>query len=336
MKDLLLYMKILKSGSENAPYPIYAPYLYSDGTTLRSCNNTTYISLKPAKPIPFKGYVNIFILEEVLNLVGEDMTVEVVPPNDDGPEILRIKSGTYKADLNLLQNLGMPELAEPNFDKSIKLDEETVAIWKYALKYVGRESLSPLYIDKTGLCASDGYRIFVNEMPYDLEGKLSLNSKIMNFLKDQYLIMSDEKGNVNVQFLNGFAVFTTESLDFFPSERIRDFLSVSKTNTNLLCNISLLRDSVDKISPIFHGESEHFCVFSNANKKLTITGSSKINGVATVEVDSQFDGEFKLTLNAKTLKIIPFDYDCLVSLERQDRLLFKNELGSTVILMGSR
>lgn len=336
MKDLLMIMKTLKAGASNDAYPIYSPYLYSDGKSVSTCNTSTFVRIHLTKPLPFKGYVNIFILEEVLNLVGEDMTVEVIEPKGDEPEILRIRSGSYKTDLNLLQNLGMPDMEQPNFTKSIQLNEETLAVWRYALQYVGRESLSPLYIDKEGLCASDGYRIFINVTQHDLVGKLSLNKKIMNFLKEQYSIMADEKGNVNVGFSNGFAIFTTDSLDFYPYDRIRDFMNTTKTNVNLLCNIGLLRDCAEKVSPIFHGEAEQYCTITNLNKKMVVKAESKINGTAEVEVDSMSDTEFKLVFNLKNIKNTPFDFDCFINKERQDRLFLANSNGSFIGLMGAK
>jgi len=337
MKSLLLDMKTLKAGASNDAYPVYSPYLFSDGKTVRTCNNNVFISINRSTPLPFKGYVNIFILEEVLNLVGEDATFEVIPPKEqDGPEILRIKSGSYKTDLNLLQNLGMPEQEEPDFTKSIKLDEDILGVWRYALQYVGRESLSPLYIDKEGLCASDGYRIFTNATSYDIDGKLSLNKKIMNFIKDSYSIMADPKGNVCVKYNNGFAIFTTEGLDFYPYDRIRDFINNTKNNVHLLCNISLLRDCTEKVSPIFHGESEHYCTITNSNKKLKILAESTMNGTAEVEAESQTDIEFKLMINAKSFKSVPFDFDVFIASERQDRLYLANGEGSSIGLMGAK
>jgi hypothetical protein len=258
----------------------------------------------------------------------------VKEPTEEESGILTIKSGSYKTNITLRQNLNMVEVPEPDFTKSIKLDESTISLWKYALKYVGRESLSPLYVDKEGLCASDGYRIFTSSIPYEIDGRLSLNSKIMNFLKDGYTIMPDKEGNVNVQFLNGFAVFTTEKLDFYPSDRIRDFVASSNHNVNFLCNVAALRDATDKIAPIFHGESEHAVTIINSKNKISVTGESITNGTASVEVPSQSDVEFKLMFNAKALRGVPFDFDTFVTPDHQDRLILKNEMGSTIILMG--
>jgi len=332
MKNILEYMKILKAAASNDVYPIYSSYLFSDGVKLKTCNNSAYIEVTPAKPSNFKGYVNIFILEEILNMVAEDATFVF----SEKESLLKVNSGSFKTTLNIVRDMGMPEIAQPDFSSSIELDEETINLWKYAITYVGRDSLSPLYIDSDGICATDGQRVFLSSDGYNIDGKLSINKKILSFLKEGYSIFSDTKGNINIGFPNGFAVFSTDSLELFPNQRIRTFAEDSLSDRKFLFNVAVLRDCADKIAPIFHGETENYCDLSNKDKEMKVSAFSPVNGSAEVVVNSELDAEFSINFNMKFIKNMPLEYDTFINLEKTDRLIFENDKGINIIMLGSK
>ena len=332
MKNILEYMKVLKAGASNDVYPIYSSYLYSDGNNLKTCNNSAYIAVSSIKPTNFKGYLNIFILEEILNMVAEDATFSF----SEKESLLRVNSGPFKTSLNVVRDMGMPEITKPDFSSSIELDEETINLWKFAIKYVGRDSLSPLYIDSDGICATDGQRVFLSSNGYGIDGKLSINNKILSFLRDGYNIFADQKGNVNIGFHNGFAVFSTDSLELFPHQRIRSFASDSLSDRKFIFNVAVMRDCADKISPIFHGETEHYCELSNKNKEMKISAFSPVNGNAEVMVNTELENEFSINFNMKFIKNMPLEYDVFINLDMQDRLIFENDKGVNIIMLGNK
>jgi hypothetical protein len=288
--------------------------------------------VQPSKPTNFKGYLNIFILEEILNMVAEDASFNF----SEKESLLKVNSGSFKTVLNVVRDMGMPVIESPDFTNSIELDEEMINLWKYAISYVGRDSLSPLYIDSDGICATDGQRVFLSSDGYNIDGKLSINKKILSFLKDGYRIMSDQKGNINIAFPNGFAVFSTDSLELFPHQRIRSFASDSLSDRKFIFNVAVLRDCADKISPIFHGESENYCELFNKNKEMKISAFSPVNGNAEVVVNTELADDFSINFNLKFIRNMPLEYDVYTNLEKQDRLIFENDKGINIIMLGAK
>lgn len=321
------FLKLLKTAVSNDNYPLYSSYLYSDGKTVRTCNNTSYVCLN--YKAPYKGCVNFYILENVLNLIGEDADIE-----QEGNQ-LKISSGNYHTTLNIM-DFDFPKLEPPKDVELFTLTEEDLNMWRFAIKYTGKESLAPLYVDNIGTLATDGSRIFLNHKKIDTNNKLALSSKILGFVRSDYKLGADDKGNINISFEGGFAKFISDKLDFYLDDRIRKFVDESSKNTKLLCNVAHLRDAAEKLGPIFHGEMESVANLSNKNKKLEITATSTVNGVSDIVIDSDLDEEFSINMNLRFFANVPLNFDCYVSLDKDDRLYLSDENGSRIVLMGAK
>jgi hypothetical protein len=325
MKDLLNFVKLLKVAVSNDNYPLYSSYLFSDGKTVRTCNNTAYVSLN--YKAPFKGCVNFYVLEDILNNIGED--AEYYQKDNQ----LKIVSGSYENFLNIM-DFDFPDLNLPEGVELIDLTEEDLNMWRFATKYCGKESLSPLYVDGEGTLATDGSRIFLNHKKWSIGNKLALTPKILSFVRPEFKLGADDRGNINIVFNGGYAKFIADKLDFYLDDRIRKFVNESSKDVKLLCNVAVLRDCAEKLAPIFHGEIESVANISNKDNKLEIIATSSVNGRSNVIINSELKEEFAINMNLRFFGNIPFNFDVYVNPSKDDRLFLQDENGSRVVLMG--
>jgi len=323
---MLSTLKFLRNAAENVNHPVYAQYVNSNGSVLRTCNDANYMEI--AYKAPWKGSVNIFILIDILSKLTEE--VEFVDSEND----LHIQSGRFKSDL-IIANMQFPTFLQPEMESSIKLDNDLVEVLKQGIKYVGKGNLSPLYIDAHGICVTDGARMFIHNHKFDLPKPISMNTKVLSILGEENKITSDKFGNIVVGYLGGFGKFRTDPVDFYPIDKIREFVKHSSENIEKLCNVATLLDSVEKLSPVLYGESNTFISILNNNKTLRIQAESLVNGSAELIFTSELQTTFSMNLDLKFLKGITFDFDVFINKDRQDRLYLKNNTGSEIVLMGA-
>ena len=325
MKDFIEVLKLMRHASSKENYPLYAQYIKSTGTKLITCNNNSYIELNYKSP--FTGCVNLFVLLDTLNTFDGNVEVE------DGPDDVTIKTGSFKTNL-LKVDIDFPHVEEESVDFT-PVDETYIETLKYAIKFVGKENLAPLFIDKDGILASDSNKIFMNSI-FSTNTRTSLTSKIISFLKDGYQIGMDDKGNVIVEIPNGFAKFSTESLHLFPDTQIKEFMLSSKVGVKKVSNIAPIIDAASKLTPIFLNEQMTFIEMENADNILKMTGVSIVNGRSSVEIASEMSDAFTIAINVNFLKTIPYDFDVYVDVNDPKLLFLMNDSGSKIILMGAK
>ena len=325
MKEFLEVLKLMKHASSKDNYPLYAQYIKSTGGKLITCNNNSYIEM--SYKAPFEGCVNIFVLIDTLSMLEGDVVVE------DTYEVVTIKAGNFKTDL-IKVDMEFPSVELEDVDTTL-VDQDYIETLKYAAKFVGKENLAPLFIDKEGILATDGNKIFMNKI-FNTKHKTSLTNKIVQFLRPGHEIGMDEKGNVVVSFVTGFGKFSTESLHLFPDSQIKEYMLSAKVGVKRLCNIAPLIDAATKLVPIFHNEQMTFMDLSNLDKMLKMEGTSMVNGRSTVDISSDIEEPFSIAVNVNFLKTIPYDFDVFVDVADPKYLFLKNDNGSQIVLMGAK
>ena len=61
-----------------------------------------------------------------------------------------------------------------------------------------------------------------------------------------------------------------------------------------------------------------------------------VNGRSTVDIASDIEEPFTISVNVNFLKTIPFDFDVFVDVSDPKRLYLKNDNGSQIVLMGAK
>jgi hypothetical protein len=102
-------------------------------------------------------------------------------------------------------------------------------------------------------------------------------------------------------------------------------------------NAAPLVDSIKYILPVLHDEKIQVINLVNMpdKKKLAISTTSMVNGKAVYEFDSESTEKFAFSMNADSLKKLDFSYKMCYNPTYKDRMLFKNE-NSTIVIMGMR
>ena len=333
MQGLMDLIPLLKVGASNDTHPLYAQYLHSSGNVLRTCNNEVYVCIE--QDVPFVGCVNIYTLSDTLSKIKGN--IDSINHNEAN-DILEIDADSFHSEL-AIHDIDFPTFKDPNID-SIFLDEDMIRIIKASSKFVGNDILSYIYIDNKGLIATNRSRIFTYDLGFSREDlvmnkPIAINNKILSILKEGFSIGTDTLGNTVVEFDGGFASFTVDSLEFYPSDKIRAFVNQQSDGFERLCNVALVQDCVEKVAPVLHGENQTFVALTNTRNLLTVKAESPVNGESTIDVNSDYEGVYSIIIDLKYFKDIPIDFNVYVSEKSQHSLMLKNANGGTLVLLGA-
>ena len=192
--------------------------------------------------------------------------------------------------------------------------------------------LSNIFINNSFICATDEAKLFY----YPIETSIStvgLSKQIFPILTSTNCRLGAFNNNILIEFDGGYSVFTSSIMDYYPSQDILTFVSTINESKIELCEMSQLKDAMDKLSPIFFGESIQVMDILNKGNKLIISAQSSVHGKSEIITTSSLVTKFNTQLNINQLRAIPLEYKVYISNVKNDLLLFSDE--ATIIIVRS-
>jgi len=321
---MLSNLRILKNASVRDDYPIFGGHLRSHDKKIMTSDHKNFILMN--KELPFEGYINIFVYENLLKKSSEDLELK----QEDSK--LKCEFDNTKVSLNLLQELNMPFVEPPKDIKMYDLDEETIGILKFASKFVGKDDeYKNVYFGNNLIIATDKQKIFYKETDIDIE-PIALSKKIISFLFKGIKIGSYQNNVVvsweeNESIVSGYGLFSTEVFVEYPIDSIKAYINTSKKDVTKLCNMAVIKDAIDKISTVCIGESDPIIEIKNNNYTVEISGESKFNGSIISDYDSEMQDNYSINTYISSFNNISFDYNIFINpeLSSNKRLLISND-----------
>ena len=319
MRDLIKHLPMLKAGASKENYPLYAQYLHIDDGFVSTCDDAAYVRVD--FDMPFKGNVNLFVLETILKTLPDEYKLE-----EKGDVI---KVNTKKANYKLNNaDLPFPEIPRPPVHL-LELDEGLISLMKSALSFVGNMEYESVYLDSKGLVATNGQRLLIYEQDTKLDTPILLSKEIISILKEGYKIGAS--GNTVVEFPGGYAVFTTPHYSSYPADNIREYATKALKDTQPLINVGEFKELLAKVNPIFFGEGKRIINIVNSKGNIAILGKSPYNGTARANTTSMLQDNFDITIDADHFSAVPDDYDLHVHLGSDDRIAAKNHVAEILL-----
>ena len=310
---------MLKAGASKENYPIYAQYLHIEDGFVSTCNDDAYVRVD--FDMPFKGNVNLFVLETILKTLPDEYKVK------EAGDIIKITAKGRDYKLNTT-DLPFPEIPKPSVE-CLEIDEGLLSLMKSALSFTGNMEYENVFIDKEGLISTSGQRLIIYEQDTGLEVPLLLSKEIISSLKVGYKIGAS--GNTVVEFLGGYAVFTTPHYSSYPAENIREYAVKALADTQPLINVGEFKELLAKVDPIFFGEGKRIINIVNSKGTIAVLGKSPYNGKAKADTTSMLQDNFDITIDADHFSAVPNDYDLHVHLGSDDRIAAKNGVAEILL-----
>jgi hypothetical protein len=308
MKDTLaMYKKLILSSVSKEAYPLYASYITSDPGSIRVCNNSSYIQIN--KSLPFKGSTNVFVLMSLLDKMPDEGVEYKFTKTD-----LAISYPGFSTKLNVV-DLNVPKLELQN-EEFVDIDSTLLSILGLAKKFTGKDDIAKnVLVAKDGIYSTDNYRAFIYNKDIDVgDDLLFLDNKIISVLEEGFGVGISHNNNVGVTFPGGFGIFTTEPVRFYPNNKIRNFMLSLKKNNTYLCTSEQMQECMDKLSPIFFGESKKMVTIESNDSKVFIKGASRMNGEARIFLtESSSDLDLNVAITIESFKDIPLTHEVYAS-----------------------
>lgn len=325
MNNFIRYLPVLKLGSTKYNYPSYGSYLHSDSKSLETCNDKIFIHIDCNSP--FVGDVNIFVLDDIIKKVGEDVIIV------QEEEKLKISKGRFSSVLEIEQ-FPFPDMKEPEVELT-KLDENTINTIKQALGFISTSDtkLSYVFLGNGCIMASDKSKIFYKEL--DIKDLIGINKSIFPILHDGCKV-GTEIYNTVVGFENGYGKFVVDPIRDFPYKKMREYINNSVEGIKPVCDIDILKDACNKIMPIFFNESKTFArIEGNSDGDILISASNRINGSVQEYIKGVSDFTFDISINISFFGGINNEYTVNIDPNCQDRLVLTNDNGIKIIFLGT-
>ena len=334
LREFVDILSLLLKAASKDTYPIYAQYVKSDGESLITCNNKSFIKIN--YEAPFLGCVNIYILYSILKKcvdTGVDTLLHV-----EGGKLI-VTALQEKHNIQIIKTLPYPDLTINLSDRYYDLSDSLKSKIEFATKFVGKDMLSPVYLDKDVLMATDSHRAYSAPSASTLvDLPISLTKDIISFLTSpitEVSIRSDNKGNTIILFNLGYGIFTAESLDFYPKDKILETIKTSREETTLWCNVAGLAYAIEAVTPMFFGESLSHIELYNKENVLRVRAESGVNGESDVELKSSLKEEFTMLLDPRYIKSIPISFDAYINPKNTSKLYLNNGEYEEIVLMGA-
>jgi len=324
MKQIIEYLPILKAATTKDNYPMYCQLVNIGEKTVRTCNSLAYVEIN--LDIGIKGKTNIFVLESLLKILPDESKIEKA----DDKIIVTTPKTSYT--LNLV-DIDIPTFDEPDIDY-LEVDEGLLAILQLARKFLGVDEYEHVYVDKSGFIATNGQKLLYYAFDTKLDRPLMLTRNIINMLEVGYKIGANENENAIVKFPFGFAIFTVQHHSLYPVDKIREFHEGLVSERNDLIQMSDFRAMLQKVSPVFIGESFKVVELTNNEKKLVMKAESPYNGKASVEEDSVLEGDFNLEIDSTLLSCVPSE--CILQVKLDQKFLMASDGHYDIILRGAK
>ena len=321
MRDLIKYLPVLKMAASKENYPTYAQYVHCGDRFVSTCDDVAFV--KVDFDMPFRGNVNLFVLETILKTLPDEYKLET------DQDTVKVVTKKTQYVLNIA-DLPFPELDRPDAEKFV-IDEGNLEILKTSVNFTGVSEYENIYLDKDGLISTNGQRLFIYDQENILETPIMLNKKIISNLAVGYSIGVGDNGNVVIDFPDGYALFTTPHYSTYPAENIREWASKALPNTKPLINVGEFKDLLAKVNPIFFGEAKRFIHIENHARSLEITGESPFNGKAAANCKSDLKETFVMDIDADHFATVPNEYDLHVRVGTNDRIAAKNHVAQILL-----
>jgi len=310
MKELL---KILKAGVTKNDYPVYGQYIHSTGKQLQTYNKSILACVN--YELPFKGSTNFFVIE---NLLTHLETYDIKQINDS----IIISSDNFKSEL-IIDDVGFPRVKNHNYKKGLFVTEELLYILNIAIKFVGNSYYKYVVITNKGVLATDTHRLFCYNKVMDTKSAIFLDKNIINMLKTGYEINFDD--NIFVKFDEGYLIFEIDDVSEYDINKIYDHILTYSNNVVRLCNVQTIHDAIQKVSHVLFNENSRCINIFNKKKILTISAESSVNGVASVEYESELENKYESNFDIDKFSNISLDYDVYINKEDSNYMYLKDE-----------
>ena len=322
MKELNKYLSVLSSTASKSDYPFYAQYLLSKDGYVITCDGLGFTRVNCK--LPFEGCINFFVLKSILSKVSDSA---IFGQKDN---TLEITDDSYKTSLNII-TIDIPEVDKPKIDV-IEVTPQLLDILKLSSRFTGSDILSNIFVCNNFICATDETKLFYHPMETSIS-TVGLPKQIFSILTSTDCKLGAFNNNILIEFDGGYSVFTSSIMDYYPSQDILTFVNTINESKIELCEMSQLKNAIDKLSPIFFGESTQVVDILNKSNKLIVSAQSSVHGKSEIITTSSLKDKFSMRLNSSQLNAIPLEYKVYISEKKGDMLLFSNE-ESIIIVRG--
>lgn len=323
LKDAL---SVLIVGSSQRDYPFYAPYVYSDGVSLCTCNESSSVKLN--YEAPFTGAVNIFVLNNILKAIGD----EEYYINQKDKESLVIESGKSVLALSVF-DIKVPDIKlDINSFNLFPITDDLENCFNMASLFVGQDALAPVYVDSKRICATTRSELFYSPQKLSV-AQLGLTKDNIKIIKSGYDFTSDQ-GNFVLVFDSGYIVMTTHLVDTYPFQKIESFITDIDNGKEKVCNFAVFEEAAKYLSSIFtNTDKEKKINIHCKDEVLTLSAKSVFSGKSIYSYNIDCPLNFSVDISLSALKKLNFSYDLYYNKKNKGVMIFNNEV-STIVLQG--
>ena len=301
---------------KNSEYPIYAPFLHSEGGILYANNGTSF--LKVNCKTEFEGNINFFNLYPAIKNLSY-YTIE------QKKNKLHITSDNFQTDLKMLNRLEVPNILLPDIP-FYTLSEDIIQYIKYAFNFTSPSGDNEyVYVSHNYIYGLSNNRLFLANLDTGINTRFFISKDVLPFLiKDCQINIENNNIFIKYSDLDGYSSIKVPQIYESKLDTIKDYIQRTENGAFFLCDVSFIKDAISKVDHIFLNEKEKNISFENKDNKLIIYANSNINGVASYEIESGIGEEFKLEIDSTLFNFVPLSYKVYVNLNNLDRVLLKD------------
>ncbi len=310
-------LSILKTASGKGNYPIFGPYLHSDGAEIATSSYDSYARFY--FELPFKGDIEFDLIEKYLLLENVEFK--------STDNFLEIKFNNTRTKLNI-QHFDFPFQYKPKQD-GIILNSELITAIKEAIKY-SSNSTDFVYLCDKYIFSGNSQALYRYKINLTLESPIFFGREYVKVLKEECKLFAHK--NINfIEYDNGFFCFVSPSKKPNIEPIVKQINNAIK-GSKFISNVAPIKDGIKNIEPIFVGELEKEIRVVNENNRIKLIGESYMNGVADTLVNVETEAEFDFVVDSKILKNVSIDYD-IYKPKIENRLLLKSNIKPAEILL---
>lgn len=308
------HLPTLKVGSENKVYPIWAAYLSSGGGQVKTASADSYICLDI--DLGFKGDVNIYLLEGMINKLG----IENLELSNKDQDLLVQSSGFESTLMCIDSRLPVKEMPICDmYNTEGETNSKFIDDLRLAYKFAATDgSHSHVMLTKEHIIAQSETSdpIFLARHDLSITKAVALTRNSINATGNISALGFTDDNNVVYEFGDyGFGIFSTYNIaDQKKTDELATLVltAYQQATMNEICEVGELRENTSKVLPIFYGERQNLVLMSNAmrgdNTVMNIKGQSMYNGQADLDMPTSCSSEFTILYDIQNLKNIPSTY----------------------------
>ena len=236
-----------------------------------------------------------------------------------------VKAGQFKTVLKCA-NTNMPKLDKPSIE-TYTLTPDFLFKLKLGLRYCAKNFSPYVYVDKNKMFAYTNEQIYTASHTLDPAVAFGITKEIDSTLYDDCSI-GVYNDNIFVSYPDiGFGIFTSERLLNYPKDDIINFMTESTSKLEALCSVDLIKEEMEKISPVFFKETNHFMSMTTRGGNMTLSATSMVNGTADSQIPVLSGVDYALNVDMKLIRNIPDGFVIAVNpdIKKKKRLIAYNE-----------